>query len=93
MRLNPTIFSLTPKEYSNDSVVFRRKKLGLSIYRYYHAFMVGYADKGQKKSSPYKNNALNTAYWEGRKTRYNYDSLGRDDIKCKKVFDSIRDVV
>ena len=71
----------------------RRKKLGLSMFRYYHAFMVGYSDKGRKwKSSPYKQKNLNTAYWEGRKTRYNYDAIGKDDIKGEKVLDLIRDI-
>ncbi len=64
----------------------RRKKLGLSILRYYHAFMNGYADKGTKwKVSPYKQESLNTAYWEGRRTRYNYDTLNKCDLKTKNV--------
>ncbi|MAH46594.1 hypothetical protein CMI37_12255 [Candidatus Pacearchaeota archaeon] len=74
-----------------DNLYKRSKKLGLSIYRYYHAFMMGYSDRGQKwKSSPYEQKQLNTAYWEGRKTRYNYDAICRDDIKCKKVLTRLR---
>ena len=64
----------------------RRKKLGLSILRYYHAFMIGYAHKGQKwKSSPYEQENLSIAYWEGRRTRYNYDTLNKCDLKTKNV--------
>jgi hypothetical protein len=63
----------------------RRKKLGLSIYRYYHAFMVGYADKGRKwKASPYKQKKLNAAYWEGRRTRYDYSALSKNELSDRK---------
>jgi hypothetical protein len=69
----------------------RRKRLGLSIYRYFHAFMMGYADKGQKwKSSPYKQEGLNTAYWEGRRTRYNYDEFTKDGLSEKKCLTQLR---
>ena len=63
----------------------RRKKLGLSMFRYFHAFMNGYGGKGKKwKSSPYDQGHLNTAYWEGRKTRYDYSALDKDELSDKK---------
>lgn len=63
----------------------RRKKLGLSILRYYHAFMHGYAEKNMKwKASPYKQENLNIAYWEGRRTRYNYDNLNKNELSDTK---------
>jgi len=69
----------------------RRKKLGLSMFRYFHAFMCGYADKGQKwKSSPYAQDQLSAAYWEGRKTRYNYDVICKDELKDKKSLTRLR---
>ena len=64
----------------------RRKKLGLSLLRYFHAFMQGYGEKNMKwKSSPYKQKNLTTAYWEGRRTRYDYDSLNKCDFKVKNI--------
>jgi len=69
----------------------RRKKLGLSMFRYYHAFMHGYDDKGQKwKSSPYDQEHLSTAYWEGRKTRYDYSVLTKDELSDKKCLTRLR---
>ena len=69
----------------------RRKKLGLSMFRYYHAFMCGYADKGKKwKSSPYSQKQLNTAYWEGRNTRYNYGALTKDELNDTKCLTRLR---
>jgi hypothetical protein len=53
--------------------------------------MHGYADKQQKwKSSPYDQKHLNTAYWEGRKTRYNYDVLSQDELSDKKSLTRLR---
>ena len=68
-----------------DNLHRRRKKLGLSMFRYFHAFMNGYGDKRKKwKSSPYDQEQLNTAYWEGRRTRHNYDILSKDELSDKK---------
>jgi hypothetical protein len=70
------------KEINNLNT--RRKRLGLSLLRYFHAFMHGYSEKRMKwKHSPYKQESLTTAYWEGRRTRYDYDSLNRCDLKTK----------
>ena len=64
----------------------RREKLGLSLLRYYHAFMHGYSEKGMKwKSSPYEQENLTEAYWEGRRTRYDYDNLNKCDLKTKNT--------
>ena len=63
----------------------RRKRLGLSLLRYYHAFMHGYDDKRTKNECPYGTENLTTAYWEGRRTRYNYDDLNKCDLMTKNV--------
>jgi len=61
------------------------------MFRYFHAFMLGYANKEEKwKSSPYKQEQLNAAYWEGRKTRYNYDALTKDELSDKKCLTQLR---
>ncbi|MAF25647.1 hypothetical protein CL634_08775 [bacterium] len=56
----------------------RRKRLGLSLLRYYHAFMFGYSDKGTESKCPYKQEQLITAYWEGRRTEHDYSKIASD---------------
>jgi len=63
----------------------RRKRLGLSLLRYCHAFMSGYGDKRTKNGCPYGEGKLFTAYWEGRRTRRNYDNLNNGDLMSKNV--------
>ena len=64
----------------------RRKKLGLSLLRYFHAFMNGYGDKRTKNLCPYKEgHPLAKAYWEGRRTRHNYDKFNECHFSTKNI--------
>jgi len=69
----------------------RRKRLGLSLLRYFHAFMAGYGDKRTSKDCPYETESLSKAYWEGRKTRMNYDGLTGCGFIAKKTLTPYRD--
>ena len=68
----------------------RRKRLGLSLLRYTHAFMTGYEHKRTREKCPYDKEQLAEAYWEGRRTRLNYDHLVRNDFCAKNVLTRIR---
>ena len=69
----------------------RRRRLGLSLLRYTHAFMVGYEHKRTREKCPYDREVLAKAYWEGRRTRLNYDHLVKTDFLVKNVLTPYRD--
>ena len=69
----------------------RRRRLGLSLLRYTHAFMTGYEHKGTREKCPYDKETLAKAYWEGRRTKLNYDHLVKTDFITKKVLTPYRD--
>ena len=69
----------------------RRRRLGLSLLRYTHAFMTGYEHKKTRNKCPYEKEALVKAYWEGRRTRLNYDHLVKTDFLVKNVLTPYRD--
>ena len=68
----------------------RRKRLGLSLLRYTHAFMTGYEHKRTREKCPYDKEQLAEAYWEGRRTRLNYDHLVKNEFCAEKVLTHIR---
>ena len=68
----------------------RRQRLGLSLLRYTHAFLVGYEHKRTKNKCPYEKEVLAKAYWEGRRTRLNYDHLVKRDFSVKNVLTHYR---
>ncbi len=61
----------------------RRRRLGLSLLRYTHAFLIGYEHKRTREKCPYDKEQLAKAYWEGRRTKLNYDYLLKDDFCVK----------
>jgi len=70
----------------------RRQRLGLSLLRYTHAFMVGYEHKRTTHKCPYENGErLAKAYWDGRRTKLNYDHLVKNDFSVKNVLTHYRD--
>ena len=68
----------------------RRRRLGLSLLRYTHAFMIGYEHKRTREKCPYDKEVLAKAYWDGRRTRLNYDHLIKNDFSVKNVLTHIR---
>jgi len=68
----------------------RRQRLGLSLLRYTHAFMVGYEHKRTREKCPYDKEQLAKAYWEGRRTKLNYDHLVKNDFCVKNALTHIR---
>ena len=69
----------------------RGQRLGLILLRYTHAFMIGYEHKRTREKCPYDKEALAKAYWDGRRTKLNYDHLVRNDFVVKKVLTPYRD--
>ncbi len=62
----------------------------MSLLRYTHAFMIGYEHKRTREKCPYDKEVLTKAYWDGRRTRLNYDHLIKNDFSVKNVLTHIR---
>ena len=62
----------------------------MSLLRYTHAFMIGYEHKRTRQKCPYDKEQLAEAYWDGRRTRLNYDHLIKNDFSVKNVLTHIR---
>ena len=52
--------------------------------------MIGYEHKRTRQKCPYDKEQLAKAYWDGRRTRLNYDYLIKNDFSVKNVLTHIR---